>query len=228
MEVSPESGIVDGHGPDATHPPGPELERLTNALRRVVNQSVHTNASPDELGRAALAIEAVADQLASLTPEWAPSVKAFVEGLGPEQFFPFSPQIGPYNALAPPIHVEVVDGVVRGSGVLGPAYEGPPGCVHGGMVASLFDEILGVANIAAGVGAMTGTLTIKYRSPTPLMTELTFTARQLGVDGRKVRTEGSIHAGDRLCAEADGIFILVDHSRFLQHTQVHGSAERES
>jgi acyl-coenzyme A thioesterase PaaI-like protein len=222
--VSPEPGIVDGHGPDATHPPGPELERLTRALRRVTNQAVHTVASPDELARAAEAIEAVADQLAPVTPEWAPSVKAFVEGLGPEQFFPFSPQIGPYNALAPPIHVEMVDGVVRGSGVLGPAYEGPPGCVHGGMIASLFDEILGVANIAAGVGAMTGTLTIKYRSPTPLMTELTFAARHLGVDGRKVRAVGTIHAGERLCAEAEGIFILVDQSKFVRHTQAHGSS----
>ena len=29
---------------------------------------------------------------------------------------------------------------------------------------------------------------------------------------------GTIHAGDRLCAEADGIFILVDHSKFFAHT----------
>jgi acyl-coenzyme A thioesterase PaaI-like protein len=218
----PSDGIVDGHGPDSTHPPGPELERLTNALRRVTNQVVHTNASPVELERAAVAIEAVADALAPVTPEWAPSVKAFVDGLGPEQFFPFSPQIGPYNPLAPPIHVRVVDGVVHGTGNLDAAYEGPPGCVHGGMIASLFDEILGVANIAAGLGAMTGTLTIKYRSPTPLKTDLTFTARNVGVHGRKVRSVGSILVGDRLCAEAEGVFILVDHSKFVEHTLHHG------
>lgn len=219
--------IVDGHGPDATHPPGPELERLTDALRRVVNQIVHTNAAPGDLTRAAESVEAIADDLDRVTPPWEPSIKAFVEGLGPEQYFPFSPQIGPYNALAPPIHVEVVDGVVRGWGNLDSAYEGPPGCVHGGMIASLFDEILGVANIAAGVGAMTGTLTIKYRSPTPLRTDLTFAARHLGVDGRKVRAEGTIHAGHRLCAEAEGIFILVDHSKFAEHTQSHGGGRGE-
>lgn len=217
----PSDGIVDGHGPDSAHPPGPELERLTKALRRVTNQVVHTNASPLELERAAIAIEAVADALDPVTPVWAPSVKAFVEGLGPEQFFPFSPQIGPYNPIAPPVSVQVVDGIVHGTGNLDAAYEGPPGCVHGGMIASIFDEILGVANIAAGLGAMTGTLTIKYRSPTPLKTDLTFTARQVSVDGRKVRSEGTIHSGERLCAEAEGVFILVDHNKFFEHTQHH-------
>ena len=29
-------------------------------------------------------------------------------------------------------------------------YEGPPGCVHGGVIASVFDEMLGAANIAGG------------------------------------------------------------------------------
>jgi acyl-CoA thioesterase FadM len=92
------------------------------------------------------------------------------------------------------------------------------------VIAGLFDEILGVANISAGVGAMTGTLTITYRSPTPLKTDLTFFAKVEAVDGRKVRTTGTIHAGDRLCAEANGIFIIVDHSKFLAHTDAHGGS----
>jgi acyl-coenzyme A thioesterase PaaI-like protein len=217
-------GVVDGHGPDATHPPGVELERFTAALRRLTNLGVHTAASPADLGHAADALEAVASDLEPRTPPWAPSVPAFYEGMKPEDFFPFSPMIGRYNALAPPVHVEVRDGAVHGTGNLDAAYEGPPGCVHGGVIAALFDELLGVANISAGVGAMTGTLTITYRSPTPLKSDLTFFATVHDVDGRKVRTRGTIHAGDRLCAEADGIFILVDHSRFLQHTETHGGS----
>ncbi len=50
------------------------------------------------------------------------------------------------------------------------AYEGPPTCVHGGVIAEVFDEVLGAANIVAGVRAMTGTLTVRYRKPTPLNT----------------------------------------------------------
>src|SRR5262249_52665574 len=158
-------GIVDGHGPDATHPPGAELERFTAVLRRLTNQGVHTSASPELLGRAAAALEAVADELDPGTPPRAPAVPAFLPGRGPEAFFPFSPMIGRYNALAPPVTIDVIDGAVHGTGNLDAAYEGPPGCVHGGVIAALFDELLGVANISAGVGAMTGTLTITYRSP---------------------------------------------------------------
>lgn len=208
--------IVDGHGPDATHPPGPELQRLAEALRRVTNQLVLTRATPDALTRAAEQVEAVADALAPVTPEWTLSTPAFFLGSDdPHQYFPFSPQIGLYNPLAPPIRVWIDGDVVRGEGNLDAAYEGPPGCVHGGIIASLFDELLGVANITAGVGAMTGTLTITYRSPTPLKTDLTFTARHVQTEGRKVFTEGTIHAGDRLCAECEGIFITVSSEKFL-------------
>jgi acyl-coenzyme A thioesterase PaaI-like protein len=86
--------------------------------------------------------------------------------------------------------------------------------VHGGIIAGLFDEILGIANITAGVGAMTGTLTIVYRSPTPLFTELTFRGTTDRIEGRKVFTRGTLHVGDTLCAEAEGVFIQVMRERF--------------
>ena len=40
------------------------------------------------------------------------------------------------------------------------------------MIAETFDEMLGAANIVAGNPGMTGTLTIRYRKPTPLRTDL--------------------------------------------------------
>jgi acyl-coenzyme A thioesterase PaaI-like protein len=144
--------------------------------------------------------------------------------LAPDQFFPFSPMIGRYSPLAPPVRCRLHDdGRVVGHAVLGAAYEGPPGCVHGGIIAGLFDEVLGVANIAAGVGAMTGTLTVVYRSPTPLYTELRLDARTETIAARKVRTAGTLHAGDRLCAEAEGTFVLVPHERFAAHAREHGA-----
>jgi len=213
--VTPPEPIVDGHGPDATHPPRPEHERLAEALRRVTNQLVLTAATSEQLTRAAEQVEAVAQALAPVTPEWTLSVPAFVSSREPHRYFPFSPQIGLFNPLAPPMRVWIDDdGSVHGAVNLDAAYEGPPGCVHGGIIASLFDEILGVANITAEVGAMTGTLTIKYRSPTPLKTDLTLRSHVVSVEGRKVRTEGTIHAGDRLCAECEGIFIIVNHETF--------------
>lgn len=213
--MTPPDPIVDGHGPDATHPPGPAHERLAEALRRVTNQLVLTAATPEQVEAAAAAIEAVAASLEPVTPEWTLSVPAFMSSRDPHGYFPFSPQIGLYNPLAPPMRVVVDDDdTVRGAVNLDAAYEGPPGCVHGGVIASLFDEILGIANITAGVGAMTGTLTIRYRNPTPLKSDLTFTARNVAVDGRKVFTNGTLHAGETLCCECEGIFIVIDHERW--------------
>jgi acyl-coenzyme A thioesterase PaaI-like protein len=223
--VSDEQGIVDGHGPDAAHPPGPELRRLADAVRRVTDQVVRTHAAPLVLADAAASIERAAALLEPVTPPWATSVPALpMSNRDPHTYFPFSPMIGWYSPLAPPLECEVRDGAVDAHATLGAAYEGPPGCVHGGIIAGLFDELLGIANITAGVGAMTGTLTIKYRSPTPLYEELTLHGRTDRIDGRKVFARGTLHAGDRLCAEAEGIFISVSHDRFVDHTAEHGGS----
>jgi acyl-CoA thioesterase FadM len=61
---------------------------------------------------------------------------------------------------------------------------------------------------------MTGTLTVKYRSPTPLHAELHFVGELTRVEGRKIFTEGRVFAGDRLCAEAEAVFISIDFSKF--------------
>jgi hypothetical protein len=62
---------------------------------------------------------------------------------------------------------------------------------------------------------MTGTLTIRYRKPTPLRTDLRVEARCLGRDGRKVRTWGGIFHRDVLTAEAEGVFIVVGPARLM-------------
>ena len=69
-------------------------------------------------------------------------------------------------------------------------YEGPPGCVHGGVIALVFDELLGAANIAAGSPGMTGTLTIRYREPTPIRTEIRLESTFRGPRGPQDQNPG--------------------------------------
>jgi acyl-coenzyme A thioesterase PaaI-like protein len=226
--VTDEQRIVDGHGPDAAHPPGPELRRLADAVRQVTDQVVRTHAAPSVLTEAARAVEQAVALLDPVSPPWVPSVPAApLTATDPHRFFPFSPMVGWYSPLAPPLECEVRDGTVVAHAALGAAYEGPPGCVHGGVIAGLFDEVLGIANIAAGVGAMTGTLTIRYRSPTPLYADLVFEGRTDRIEGRKVFAVGTLRADDRLCVEAEGIFIQVDRQRFVDHTALHGASAGE-
>ncbi|HSZ41663.1 MAG TPA: PaaI family thioesterase [Trebonia sp.] len=110
--------------------------------------------------------------------------------------------------IAPPLRMRGwPDGSVSGDVTLGLLYEGPPGRVHGGILALLVDHVFGVANFWAGAVGPTAELTMRYKRPTPLFTPLTVTARQEGVDGRKILTTGTISANGDVCVAAAGLFI---------------------
>ena len=74
-------------------------------------------------------------------------------------------------------------------------------------MAASFDEVLGYVQSLAGSPGFTGTLTITYRSPTPLFEDLEIRCEIDGQEGRKTFAAGRIYAGDRMCAEAKAIFI---------------------
>lgn len=191
-----------------------ERRRLAAAMRRVIELLVTSDAPEDELRTATAALERYANQLASHPRRKLPAGFHEVANAGDvSAFFDMSPLIGLSNPMSPPITLSVVEGRVRGSARFGAAYEGPPGHVHGGFVAAAFDEVLGYAQSLSGNPGMTGTLTIRYRRPTPLHTELRFDAGVDRIEGRKIFAKGQLFAGDVLTAEAEGIFISVDLTR---------------
>jgi acyl-coenzyme A thioesterase PaaI-like protein len=122
-----------------------------------------------------------------------------------------NPANGRQNAIAPGLRIRgMPDGSVSGEVTLGLAYEGPPGCVHGGMSALLLDHLFGAANYWAGAIGPTAQLTLRYERPTPLFTPLTLSARQESADGRKLRTTGTISADGKVCVRAEGLFIVTN------------------
>ena len=72
------------------------------------------------------------------------------------------------------------------------------------MIALAFDEVLGIANIAAGHPGMTARLTIHYRKPTPLFRDLRFLAGLDRVEGRRIMSRAEVWDGETLTAEAEG------------------------
>jgi acyl-coenzyme A thioesterase PaaI-like protein len=205
----------------ATSEPSPrraELHRTGEALRHIVHRLHGSVAGADELAAVADDLEGLARRLDDLT------AGSMYEGFGesplagadPHAFFDHSPMLGRANPLAPPIEIWSEGMVLHGRATFGAAYEGPPGCVHGGYVAAAFDEVLGSSQSLGGRPGMTGRLTVHYRSPTPLRTEVAFEARVIEVSGRKTFTHGTLHAGDRLCAEAEGLFISVDFEKLIE------------
>ncbi len=191
------------------------LVRLAAAVRRTIDILADTEADEAALAEAASQIEAVNDRLAS-QPRGR-RLWGFAESAtsgSPKAMFDSSPVIGMANPVAPPLSLRVEGDRVVGTGKFGQAYEGPPGHVHGGWVAAAFDEVLGMAQTLSGRPGMTGTLTVRYRNPTPLHQPLRFEAWIERVEGRKIFARGTLHAGETLCAEAEGIFVSVDWERF--------------
>ena len=103
------------------------------------------------------------------------------------------------------------DGVV--SPVIVPrVYEGPPGAVHGGIVAAYLDEILGGAVVrATGKVAVTGELTVRFVRPAPPETPLLGRGRLVADHGRYVDVEGSLEelGAARVVASARGRFFPI-------------------
>jgi len=115
--------------------------------------------------------------------------------------------------------------VVRGQVSFGSAFEGPPGHVHGGVVAELFDELLGFAQSTTGNPGMTATLTIDYLRPTPLHTELHCRAKVARVEGRKIFAEGELCDGDVVLARGRGMFVSMDRERMKRIMAQAGSRQ---
>ena len=195
--------------------------RLAAALRPLITMMVSAELDDEVVAEAAGAVEAVTVRLAAAAGPRRPRSHPDLEG-AVQEFFPTSPILGMANPVAPPVRVEVVDGrdggprELRAEAYFEDQYEGPPTCVHGGVIAETFDEMLGAANIVAGYPAMTGTLTVRYRKPTPLRTTLRIEARTMGVDGRKITSWGGMYLDDEMTAEAEGIFVQLAPARFLQ------------
>lgn len=182
--------------------------RLAAAMRQVIELLVTTDAPEDELRAATERVERFAQRLETLPRQRVIRSHSDTPVLGTEDLFSdLSPLIGLANPIAPPITLQVEGDEVRGKVVFGTPYQGPPGYLHGGIVAALFDEALGHVQWLTGNPGMTATLKVRYRKPTPLYTELRIEARVERVVGRKILTEARLYAGDTLTADAEGLFI---------------------
>jgi len=130
---------------------------------------------------------------------------------------------GQSNIVAPPMHVWFDHEAKKAYAkvTLDWLYEGPPNCVHGGIVAALFDDFLGCTQLIGGKTGATGVLTIRYHLPTPLNTELRFEGEIKSVEGRKITVVGHLIANGRKTASGEGLFITIPEG-------VHNLSKREA
>ena len=91
----------------------------------------------------------------------------------------------------------------------GPETEGPPGHAHGGSMAAVLDEVLGLAAWAAGYPIVVGNLNVSFRNLLPLQKVVTVESRVVSAAGRKVMVHGRICHGETVYAEGECLCITI-------------------
>ena len=90
-------------------------------------------------------------------------------------------------------------------------HEGPPGHIHGGIVATLLDEAMSKLNRPLNVLAMTRHMEIDYLRPAPLFQPLVLISRHLSREGRKLFHQAELqHPDGTVLARSKGVFIVID------------------
>jgi acyl-coenzyme A thioesterase PaaI-like protein len=122
--------------------------------------------------------------------------------------------VGEANPVSVEIETSLEGDVAVARVVFGPAFEGAPGRVHGGMVAAVLDDISGYALAFVGEPGFTGTLQVVYRAPVPIERQIEFRTWVSGREGRKLYVEAEGRLDDRVLVTAKLTMILVDHEHF--------------
>ena len=100
---------------------------------------------------------------------------------------------------------------IRGSFRLSADYQGGTGFVHGGIVATLLDEVMAKVSRFGGDHAVTAELTIEYVKPVPVDGDLLVEGWEVERNGRSLLRQGEIRdASGALLARGKGRFVQID------------------
>ena len=106
--------------------------------------------------------------------------------------------IGAYNPCFPEYTFDHLGEEAASGRVTFPlVFEGPPGLVNGGFLGVFFDCVTQHQSCAIGRTGKTRSLTVTFRRPTPILTELDFDITRVESDGR-VTSTARLRLGDEV------------------------------
>lgn len=115
---------------------------------------------------------------------------------------------------------EIEEGVVETEFIAGEQYQGYPGVLHGGITASVLDEVTSRAYIGADAHhprfVFTGKLEVKYRKNVPIGRLIKFVGKVTKTKTRGVEAWGGVYdvESGELLAEATGLHISIPEGKF--------------
>jgi acyl-coenzyme A thioesterase PaaI-like protein len=178
--------------------PDPQALELLDATRDFADRVWRSLAPPEIRAAVAAEIRKLGEQLGPF--ERAAPVRTEIGGELPGRGHP----------LMPPMLRREQDGRTVGTVTYTDAHAGAGEAVHGGQVTLLFDDLLG--GVAGAVAtSRTAYLNVDYRSLTPMGVTLRVEGWVDRVEDRKIFVRGRLLDGERVCAEAEGLFVAVSH-----------------
>jgi hypothetical protein len=151
-------------------------------------------------------VEAMLTQFAEWERELAPAVppdptpRIGDDGEEKRVYLDHAFDVGAYNPCFPEYAFDHLDRETASGRVTFPlVYEGPPGLVNGGFLAVFFDCITQHQSCAAARTGKTRSLTVTYRRPTPVLTELRFDIARSEEEGRVTSTARLLLGDEVLC-----------------------------
>ena len=183
--------------------------RAAEALRALTEALVTSDASTDLINALAQRLEREAHQLQAEPRLY--GLTAFLKdgkhGGHGEVNHELNALGGWSNPLSPALNMGLKGREAFGTVRCGYAYEGPPGYIHGGFIAAIFDQFLGMAQLAGDNPGMTGSLTVRYHRPTPLNRDLDLRATLQDSAGRKTLVTGDMLLDGEVTATCEALFI---------------------
>lgn len=184
------------------------LLAVTDALRQLNEHCIFLNTDAKSLQQIAEKIGAITDEVKMLGNSRMLEYfrRDFSEDIS-EGLLPYSPVGGWHNAITPAIEYSVDGDAILAETVYGSAHEGPPDCVHGGIVAGVFDQVMAAVCALHKCAGPTAYMKVNYIDATPLRKKLRFSARMEKREGRKNYVAAECHCDNALVSSAEGLFI---------------------
>ena len=203
-----------------------DTDTLEQQLHRLGNLVVARDPSAAAIGQV---VELIAEAAAILGDERERTLDefsaSFANGMlqevpeGPMDMFITSPYSGKHNPLAPADYQLFREGdKARALVTLGVAFQGAPARSHGGVVAGLFDDIMGSLQMVIPPFGYTRSLTVNYVRPFPIDEQVELVAEASDEDDHTFTVVATATYNAKTVATAEATFTKVNVGQFAPQT----------
>ena len=118
---------------------------------------------------------------------------------------------------------------IRGAFKLGAEYQGGPGFIHGGIIATVLDEAMGKVSRFRGVRAVTAELIVEYLKPVSVDAPLLIEAYEVEQSGRNLHYVGEIRNQEgKLLARGRGRFVVIEPRESRSKSPTEAASDNKS